>query len=675
MFRSRFARAPWLSGIGVLLVLLEPGIAGAGEFTAEGRFLFDASAVTRLDFEETTPPEDVSFVADAGALSGKQVVKLGPFEGADFPVAMPKARATYRVSGWIRDTEAVGSVDISYGDRTSEVVALYPTGRVTSDGWVEIAADHVRVDGPRLKSLSVGFFSAEGAVIDAVEVVRDGGEEALPAVPNSACDGVAGSGVCATDQLCVWSECRNVSGWVPPIPADRDAVADYLAARLHLLFGPYLERTVDMPLVDIELAKMRYAKDRWTYWNGFTSAVRRLHDGHTGTNGIADFVLENPRPIAVCFLEGDADVTHASAPKDKDYLDVLVSHVGADHALGLHAGDRLVAVDGQHPIAWARSLVSVNWAQPGISNHTTFAELASSLRSMISRYAGSISVIRCDAESGTCGAVETIAMKDIPFDAPGTSVDQVECDNRPLRHVPGAPASHATGEDVYHGIVNESDTTEKIYGMEWESLYSTSNSDGVAPAMKSAVAKWKSDARGVILDHRTGYGGTILPPEILWGFAIKRHPSDLYVDRAFAEEEQPSPAEAKKRFDAALGTPLMQYVGSNTPVEDVPLALLITEDVSASDWLAEGMKGGKKTRIFGPFQTNGGFSTRYSFGYWLSMGYILAVGDDIMADGSTHNGRGVEPDEVVLPKQSDLLAGKDSVYEAALAWVRSELKP
>jgi C-terminal processing protease CtpA/Prc len=57
------------------------------------------------------------------------------------------------------------------------------------------------------------------------------------------------------------------------------------------------------------------------------------------------------------------------------------------------------------------------------------------------------------------------------------------------------------------------------------------------------------------------------------------------------------------------------------------------------------------------------------------MGYVMAVGDDILADGSTHNGRGVQPDVVVLPKQSDLLVGKDTVFEAALAWVRQELKP
>lgn len=39
------------------------------------------------------------------------------------------------------------------------------------------------------------------------------------------------------------------------------------------------------------------------------------------------------------------------------------------------------------------------------------------------------------------------------------------------------------------------------------------------------------------------------------------------------------------------------------------------------------------------------------------------------------NGHGVEPDFVVLPLQSDLMDGKDTVYDAALAWVRQGLKP
>ena len=53
-----------------------------------------------------------------------------------------------------------------------------------------------------------------------------------------------------------------------------------------------------------------------------------------------------------------------------------------------------------------------------------------------------------------------------------------------------------------------------------------------------------------------------------------------------------------------------------------------------------------------------------------SMVTSLASGDTFVASGETLNGHGVEPDIVVLPRQSDLSQGRDSVFEAALAWVR-----
>ena len=116
----------------------------------------------------------------------------------------------------------------------------------------------------------------------------------------------------------------------------------------------------------------------------------------------------------------------------------------------------------------------------------------------------------------------------------------------------------------------------------------------------------------------------------------------------------------------------MEYAGGNAP-STIPVALLTTRDVSASDWLPFGMKGAPGVKLFAPFETNGGFSTRYMFGYWLGMSFVLASGDTIDSTGHALNGTGVSPDVVVLPKQSDLLVGKDTVYEAALAWVRSQL--
>jgi hypothetical protein len=670
----RFVLPSALAGAGAAL-LLAPRVALAASFGDDGSFFFDPTAAFTLDFE--TASEGFTPTEDPGALQGAHVITLAAFQGVDLPLSLPPSRRSYRVSVWVRDHETTADLELSYGgDRVDEVVTLYPTGRVTSDDWIELAADHARVDGPRLVVATLGLFSAGGAVADAVEVVADGDEADFPSPPNASCKGVGDAGVCGPDQVCVWGECRNVGGWVPPIPEDRDQVAAYLRGRITLLFGPYLERTQDLPAALVALDRMRFAKDRWTYWNGFMTAVRKLHDGHTTTSGLADFVIRNPRPLSLCFLEGDADLSHDTAQKDPDYLDVLVSHTGPDHTLGLHAGDRLVHVDGQHPIAWARSLIDLNWGQPAISNHTTFAELASALRGLISRYAGTIGVIRCDAGQKSCGAVEEIAIAELPFDPPDTMVERVTCDNRPLRHLEGAPANHETGDTVHQGLVKESLPEEKIFGVEWESLYTTNGSDGVGAGLKSAVNSWVNQgARGVILDHRTGFGGTIAAPEILWNFAVPRRASDLYVDRTFGEEEQPDPAAAIALFQKAVQKGYVQYAGSNAPHTEVPVALLLTEDVSASDWLPLGMKGAPKVKLFGPFQTNGGFSTRYAFGYWLGMSYVMAVGDDIQPDGSTHNGRGVEPDVVVLPKQSDLLDGKDTVFEAALAWVRSDLGP
>ena len=654
-----------------------PGAALAGTFADDGTFAFDARATTTFDFEEPLPQGVAGkLTKDPGALSGGSVLTLAAYAQVSLPVTLPKEARSYTLRLWARGGEAVGGIELAYhaAGRPDQLAALYPTGRVTSDGWIELGNDGIAVDGARVVDASVSIFAPDGAAIDAVELVPEGDLSVPGGVVDPACGGATDPLSCRAGQVCMWSECRDATTWVPPIPKDRDDVAAYLANRIHFLFGPYLERKVDFAAVDAALEQMRLATDRFAYWNGFLTAIRRLHDGHTTTNGIADYVMRNPRPLAVCFLEGDADLSHDAAPKDPGYLDVVVSHVGGDHTLGLHPGDRLVAVDGVHPIAWARSLVTTYTSQPGISNHTTYAELASTLRATISRFAKHIDVVRCDAATKSCGAVERIAIDALPMDAPGTPVGNVECDNRPLRHIAGAPADHATGDTIYRGLVQDADPAEKIYGMEWESLMTLGN-DALGSELEAAVASWRADAHGVILDHRTGFGGTIVGPQILWGFGVPQHASDYYVDRQAAGDEMPSLADGKALFDAAVANGTVAYAGTANPETKVPVALLLTQDVSASDWLPLGMKGAPNTKLFAPYQTNGGFSTRYSFGYWLGMGYVIAVGDTFVGDGSTHNGRGVEPDVVVLPKQSDLLAGKDSVFEAALAWVRGGQQP
>ncbi len=661
-------------------VVLAASGARAGDFFADGTFHFAPDAIAAFDFADGAPPvlepseDDVPLVVlpSDTALSGPNVIALSQFQSVDMVVPLPLGPRRLRASVWVRHGEGVGYLVLRHRDEGAnggEVSSLYPTGRVTSDGWYELANVGLRADG-RYAEAVLGVFSPTGAEIDAGEVVVEG---AAPEV-NPSCEGAADGASCGEGQVCYWSKCRNVNGWVPPIPHDRDVVAAYLENRLRFFFGPYLNRSLDLPAALGALDRMATATDPWTYWNGFLLGVRRLHDGHTSTSGLADFVVRNPKPINVCFIEGEADLSHDAAPADGVHLDVLVSHVGADHNLGLQPGDRLVSVDGMHPIAWARALEADVWTHAAVSNHRTHAEHASGLRRFVSRFAHELEVVRCDRGTGTCGAVELVSVAELPVVGPDEEASFVSCDNRPLRHVADAPASHGgSGNAVYHGVLLESDEVENIHGIEWSSLYTTTGSDGVGPNLRAAIESVDAaGAAGVILDHRIGTGGTFAGPAIVWSWAVERQPLTFFQDRQLAEAEQPSLALGAQIFEAALASGDVEFAGGNAPTT-IPIALLITEDVSASDWLPLGLKGAPNVRIFGPYETNGGFSTRFQLSYYLGMSIVLASGDTFVASGFTHNGTGVSPDVVVLPKQSDLVAGIDTVHAAALSWVREEL--
>ncbi|MEB2323707.1 MAG: S41 family peptidase [Sorangiineae bacterium] len=681
MARSLLAAALALS------LALAAAQASATEFDAAGRATFSAKAAWTLGFEPGEPalpdagepdagdaggPTPLDIAESQAALEGSHVLAVPRFAGVSIPLALPASPSSYRVTVWARG-ELIATVEASYGEgRVDEFGSLYPTGRMTSDGWYELETRGFSFDSSRAKLVEVGLFSPTGAEADAVEFVPDGA-----AAPSAACRGAIDDRACGAGRACQWGECRSMSPRVPRLPADaeRDDLVAYLQGRFRLLFGPFRNRRLDLPSALAELDAMRSAADAWSFWRHFEVAVHRLHDWHTQSTGIAGFVLEQPKPISVCFIEGVADASSGVTSPDPSRLDVLVSHVGTVNALGLHAGDRLVSVDGKHPVEWARSLIGVDDGFWTASNHETHAEDVARLPGLIARFAERFEVLRCDAASGGCaGAPETLRVADIARVPAGVRAD-VSCDNRPRSHLPGTPPEHSR-DGFYSGIVLESDSSEAIYGLEWSSLYVTGRGEpgDVGPQLAEAVATWRARARGVVLDHRSGFGGTSLGPAMIWDFVRKPVKLDSFRFRDRADEEGPaSLAEGKALFDA-LGDEV-EVAGSASARTDVPVALLTHLDGSASDWLPLGLKGAPKARIFAPFETAGGFSTRYQFGYWLGLGYSIAVGDTLAADGRTLNGTGVAPDVVVLPLQSDLLAGRDTVYDAALAWVRQELAP
>jgi C-terminal processing protease CtpA/Prc len=257
----------------------------------------------------------------------------------------------------------------------------------------------------------------------------------------------------------------------------------------------------------------------------------------------------------------------------------------------------------------------------------------------------------------------------------------VACDNRPLYHFDTGnpdPTKHYVFDTFFRGRIADSTPDEKIYGMVWDTLWGAGDpSSPVNSAISTAIADWKTGARGVILDHRAGNGGTMDAASNLT--KLVRPPSVaavMLIPIEVAGDDGPADAAAGlSLFNSKKGSPVAFKVGDADFAPDLPVALILHRDGSASDYMPFGMKGGPKVKLFGPHPTAGAFSTYIELSGWAGLGYQFASGDTITAEGAPLIGHGVVPDVTLLPKQSDLLAGKDTLFEAALSWVRQELKP
>ena len=678
-------RFPWLALCVAASTASMAQNASAARFDPQGNLSFEDDAIFTQGFETlpswnaSNPPDgaidNLYILGSEDALEGQQVGGLDPadsWQRVRLPITLPAVPGSYRARIWVRRGALTAVLVVRYDSNASgrALADLSATGRCTSDGWVEMTSAPLSVDGSDVTS---AYIELRGrGQIDAVEVVSDGSYQ-----PEVSCFG-AFDPVCGSEAVCIDDVCRPGDPLVPhlPAPAERDRVVDLLRTRVQYFFGGYRSRRDHLPSAIEEIEQMRSATTAWAFWHGFATAVRKLGDWHTAASGLIGSIRSSRR-LNVCFIEGDADLSHAQWPPDPRYLDVLVSHTGEDRTAGLHAGDRLVAVDGIHPIAWARSLIDVSWDWWQADDDTVNAEFAERMRSLIPKYARTMTVIRCDASTGTCAdAPEVIDVSELETSGQGGTV---ACDNRPAYHLEDGPdpATHEVGYEVFSGLLVDSEPGEDLYGMTWDTLWGP----GFTSVFKATNEEFKQKARGVILDHRAGNGGTIDAPEAITELVRERMDISIFIfDRPSAGYEGPATEQEGvdifNRYKVYDDYPDLTYtVGSSSPALDLPVALLLHRDGSASDYLPFGMKGAPNVRIFGPQPTAGAFSSFFQFSLPGSISLQMASGDTISHDGSPLIGSGAEPDEIVLPLQSDLIHGRDTIYLRALAWVRSELEP
>jgi carboxyl-terminal processing protease len=115
-----------------------------------------------------------------------------------------------------------------------------------------------------------------------------------------------------------------------------------------------------------------------------------------------------------------------------------------------------------------------------------------------------------------------------------------------------------------------------------------------------------------------------------------------------------------RRVDSR-GNPVTPYSG--------PVAILVDGlSVSTSEFFAGGMQAIGRARVFG--QQTAGQALPATL-LKLPTGDVLmyVVADFTAPDGSRIEGRGVIPDEPIELERTSLLAGRDAVYDAAMAWL------
>jgi hypothetical protein len=337
---------------------------------------------------------------------------------------------------------------------------------------------------------------------------------------------------------------------------------------------------------------------------------------------------------------------------------------------GLVPGDRLVAVNGMHPIAFERSLVGLTQGNTQSTDPTEYEHNAIALSSDVRTWATTITVVHCDPATRACSR---------PYDIPVASLPKVswadapECDNRPAYHLASGnpdPVTHQTENDVYFGPLADTSPSEGLYGMIWDSLAPNPGPD----PFQAPLAVLSQGAKGVVLDARLGEGGSFdYATEISGPFLNESTLMVTWQDEPFFADPGWTRADGANEF-TLLEDVNPFAVGSPSPAPGLKAAVLVSYDVSADDFFAYGMRGGvngaTNVRTFGT-KSAGAFAEILNFAYageavWFGIG----SGDSFTPSGVALDGTGAEPDEYVVPRQSDLLAGRDTAYERALAWLR-----
>lgn len=571
----------------------------------------------------------------------------------------------------------------------SSAIAAIETGRATSDGWVEYSTGVV--DGALSAStkLTAIVFKAGlspegkdgGYLLDAVEIRRHGAR----ADRSKSCTLATEDAACGADGACVFGACYDgaiVWGALPSLEHRREIVRrqeQYLvrfnsdrngAARATTGFSP------------IARALAETATTSRAFWQPYQRAAADARAAHTMASGPADYhglawrslISErmSANELLSCFGLVDRDLSGSGRG---------FAVFEAAPTSPLKVGDVLEAIDGEDPRVWlARtSPMSSLSSDPDVDD----ALHASGLQELVTSLARSIEVTRCASATACSGANATKITIDL-------HALRAQWATIPFETQPLCSIRFRRGVVVPAGADPES----------YESAFESVDSDGIAHVLTNGEPSGNTVAGIVnqafdrnpskmIIDKRRGDGGGGESLSV-WSERVRQDPSYRVFQAnrwSFSEIDPPAStfsqlsvceSEQSASVCSSLGASWWGVPAVAKP-RPAKIAWLNLVDGSASDLATFYAKGAPGVRIFAPNRTMGLFGALQRlphFASGLSDAYVQR-GDSRL--GQTWNevssapwqsGLGLEPDEEIVQKHSDVLLGRDTMLERARAWLK-----
>lgn len=568
------------------------------------------------------------------------------------------------------------------------------SGRETSDGWVEytsgpvdfmlgghLAPNLLMYDDVAARQEQNSPDLDARVALDAFEILDLG----PAAVPDAQCTRADEDDACGQMGVCLHGQCVDhaaVNGALFTTDLQRE---EYVARRVFELetFSGHQGLRAKLPGYKQELQAITANPDK-RFWERLRAGWYDLADGH-GAPPLAGYVT--PPELGLCLVQGDADLL-PGAPEvplvfDRNIFHPLVS--------GLRVGDALVSIDGLSPEDW-KSQVRQRLRYNGDPANAAYVESMQITRAA-SLTGARLEFARCEGP-GVCTEqeVQTVvievseALRGVwqgePVAWRGT---RVACDGRfsRLSSVNGSYQNTFTTS-----VVDREATVLMINATPGPFM------PGFQQWMDKIARIFASPTATMILDQRVGGGGSFNSINLMMGYLTPSpgQPPHFLMPWLGELEQDPNvfdPLLACARSygsgEAFLwcGGTRFEGPGSGHPAAgswaSTKVAVLNGRDVSGNDFLSYQLsRRTARTRIFGPGPTYGAFG--------MIMGLpdheVGIQGGTLQAtDASTldapdspldarMSGPGIPPDVVVLQKQSDAVAGIDTLMEAAHAWLQ-----